>query len=218
MNTFTVNIAIDATDLAVINFASESLTIVLGVTAVVTSASKVGAAQPALVWLAFAPFENNVISFSDSGFLVYAAATMPAPGAVILVGSQATAVAGMVQVFQTDGTFGPAQSGVGLGQNTFAISNLYPASAGYTAFGLCLAATVNGVAVPATPVIANVTPNMQQAQFSPNYGVQVFLQSGTANAMVLPNLIAALPVFQLSATQTTLNLHYNAKIGGFQVV
>jgi hypothetical protein len=216
LSAFTLNIAIDATDLAVINLAGESLTIVLGVTAVVTSASKVSAAQPGLVWLAFAPFENNVISFSDSGFLVYAAATMPAPGAVIQVGSQAPAVAGMVQAFQTDGIFGPAQSGVGLGQNTIAIDNLYTAVAGYTAFGLSLPANVNGLLVATTPLIARVTPNMQQVQFSPNYGVQVFLQTGVENAMVLPNSIAGLAVFQLSAAQTTLNLKYNAKIGSFQ--
>lgn len=218
MSIFTLNIAIDASDLAVINLAGESLTIVFGVTSVVTSASKIYRTQPVLVWLAFAPFENNVVSFSDASYLVYAATVMPAPGAVVQVGSQATAVAGMLQAFQPNGTFGPAQAANELGSNTFAIDNSYPAAAGYSAFGLGLAATVNGSAVAATPLIASVTPNMQQIQLSPNYGVQVFLQTGVENAMILPNSIAALPVFQLSTALTTLNLKYNAKIGGFYVV
>lgn len=215
MSIFTVNIAISATDLSTINLAGESLTIVLGVTALVTSAAKIQSTQPVLVWLAFAPLESNVISFTDASFMIYAASNMPAAGAVVQVGSQAAAVAGMVQPFQPDGTFGQPQSAQ-IGPNTFAVNNAYVAATGYMVFGISLAATLNGQAIAATPLIARVTPNAQQAQFSPNYGLQVFLQSDTENAMVLPNSISSLPVFQLSAGQATLNLQYNAKIGGFQ--
>jgi hypothetical protein len=204
MTTYTLTIQFDPNDLQTISLANELVTIVSDVSAIVTSAQPANTINmmaiipTSVVWQAFQPFENNTVTWSDS-YQLYASQVLPAGGAIIQQQAQQTAVVTKILPYQINGIFGPPESGVSLPMNVFGVSNQYQ-SASYLAFGLSAAANVNGMSIASAPMNASAVPTNQDAQFSPTNNVQVFLQTGTANGMVLPNSIANVTPFLLSAS------------------
>lgn len=208
MSVCELTISIQAADLATILAAGEMVTIVAGVDAIVTSALAADTAGGAVVWLAFSPFSSNQVSWSPQDFQLYAA-NAAQPGLPLQVLSQSTAAEAAFLPFKA----GAFQASVGtLPSGTYGVEN-NQAGAQSMVFGLALNAIVNDVASPAGPMNASLVPLNQNAQFSPNGTIQVFLQTGTANSMVLKNSIADVAAYPVGAG--TLALRYDSTTGSF---
>lgn len=197
---FQINIAIDENGLNTITNANQSVTLVQSV---VSAAETLAVAPPAVVaWLAFQPLENNQIVWSASYYL-YATTTALQTNAVIEFNSQTAAAAqpGWIYTF-TQGQFN-GSAGTGSSYN---LSNQTQGSA--FGFGLAVSATVNGTTafapLNAAPVLYN-----EEAFFTPQDIVSIFLSSAGANGTVLPQLPANALNVTLSSQSPTADVGFN---------
>lgn len=208
MSACSLNISIQEADLATILAAGEMVTIVAGVEAIVTSALVADTAGGAVAWLAFSPFSSNQVSWSPQDYQLYAA-NAAQPGVPLHVLSQSTAADAAFLPFKA----GAFQASVGtLSAGTYGVEN-NQADHPSMVFGLALGAIVNDAASPAGPMNASLVPLNQNAQFSPNGTIQVFLQTQTLNGMVLPNSIADVTAYPIGAG--ALTLRYDSTTGSF---
>lgn len=194
--------------------AGENVTIVTDVAVIVTSAppaSSAGGAPAPVVWQAFSPSADNTVNWSMQGYQLFAAQSASA-NAVIIMQASANAQETRVLLF-AKGTFGPALDGT-LPTNTYGVENQESGS-GEMVFGLTQTATVNGRPVPASPMNASAVPKNQFADFTPFKTLQVFMQTGTENGMVLANSITNVPTLTLSASSPSITLTYSSATGSF---
>lgn len=209
---FTVNISIDSTGLSQIYDAYQSVTLVRSVASFVRSAPamRTAAALPySVVWLAFQPFESNIITWSDACELF--ASTTPAQAGNVIATNATTSGAqpGDTWTLQ-NGQFSRTSSG---GSGYLAANEQ---SNGLT-FGLLVSATVNGAAPVVAPL--NVQPVLynQLGQFTPGETIAVFLSSAGANGTIVPNIAGAGLTVSLTSSAPVVNLGFNDQTNQFYV-
>jgi hypothetical protein len=197
---FELSIAIDPAGLAQINSAYQYVTITRAVNAFAASAAALNNASAlpySVAWLAFTPYQNNVVTWTDACNL-YASTTTGTVNTVITVNSATTAaLAGQSWTFQ-NGQFVLPVAGSG---SAYSVTN---AAANGLSFGLLAAAVVNGTSINAPmnlqPALLNET-----AQFTPSETVSIFLSSVSAAGTVIPN-VSGLTV-TLSAGTTNIGFN-----------
>jgi len=225
MTTYNLTVQFDVQDLNVILQASELVTIVYGVSAVVTSATPALLAgahtnSPSFVWLAFSPLESNVVSWTDS-YALYASSTVEQNGVVVRTSATTPAVSTTVVPFQANGAFGAPLSGAALPADHYGIVNQYNPAATMT-FGLCAGTkpVVNGNPVNDTinTMSASIVPLHQNVQLAASNSLQIFLQTGTSDGMTLPNSIANVAPISFNPGRPNITVRYNSSAGRFEEI
>jgi len=225
MTSYNLTVQFDEQDLNVILQANELVTIVYGVSAIVTSATPalLSATQNTphpIVWLAFAPFQNNHISWADS-YDLYATQTVDQNGVTVRTIATAAAISTTVVPFEGDGAFGKPVSGANLPPGHYGILNQYSPAKTMT-FGLCTATkpVVNGKPVddPISALSASIVPLHQNVQLDPCNSLQVFLQTGTSDGMTLPNSIATVAPIVFNPDRPDIVIRYNSVSGSFEQI
>ncbi len=224
MISFNLTVLFDAQDLNVILQANELVTIVYGVSAVVTSAtpglhSSARSEPPATAWLAFSPIEKNLITWGDN-YELYVSRTTEKDGGTIQTFAKTAAVPTAVVPFLADGVFGKLVDGV-LSPGHYGVLNQYNAF-NYMTFGLCAATNpvINGQQVgdDINIMSASIVPLHQNVQLAPTNSLQVFLQTGTADGMTLPNSIVDVAPIAFSLGHPNVTIRYNSQTGSFERV
>ena len=189
---FELSIAIDQAGVAQINAAFQYVTITRSVTAFAMSAAQISLARTAaalpyaVAWLAFEPFQNNVVTWTDACNL-FVSTTAATVDNVIAVNSATTsAQAGQSWTFQ-NGQFSLASTGSG---STYSATN---AASNGLSFGLLASASVNGTTVNAPMNLQPLLFN-QVAQFTPSETIAIFLSTASTSGTVIPNVSTGLIV------------------------
>jgi len=197
---YQINISIDDAGLQSIYAANQYVTLVKSI---------VSNPLPNLpiAWLAFQPLEGNQVVWIENYYL-YATTSVLQSGATITMTSQTGSAAqlGWIYTFQ-QGIFTGAQ---GSG-STFNVSDEMQGS---FSFGLAQAATVNNVStiapLNAVPVLYN-----EQASFTPQETISVFLSSYSNNGTVISQVASNALVVTLSSQSPTANLGFNDSTNTF---
>lgn len=206
MSVYELSVEFDDADLEVINRAAQKITITRHVA---------GQSANQVAWVAFSPLENNSIQWEDSYYL-YASNSEIQNGATIKVLSDKLALETKQLPFTSTGIFGNPTSVI-LPQGKYGLANQYTTRPSMV-FGLAQTATVQGVAVPASPLNASLVPMNQFATFQPLDKIEVSLEANADNGMVISRVSSnALPI-TFGGSVTKIACKYNAAIGGFQLV
>ncbi len=168
--TFKLNVNFNPQDLSLINSAVELVTIVKQTDG------------PSVVWIAFSPFENNSVVWTEA-YSWYAATAKPSVGAVITPNSKTQASPQMSYTF-AGGVFDAGTPDPILPKGTYKVTNNESTTPSMT-FGLAQAATVNGGASVTNPVNTELVPAQQAETAVPQETILVFLRSGATPGLVL---------------------------------
>ncbi|AGA27234.1 hypothetical protein [Singulisphaera acidiphila] len=194
---YQINISIDQGGLTQIYNANQYVTLVKSV-----QSNPVSSGNLPVAWIAFQPLEVNEITWIENYFL-YATTTVLQSGATISMTSQTNDAiqAGWLYTF-AQGQFTGA-SGTG---STFNLSNQMPNLP--FSFGLAQQATVNSVKtfapLNAVPVLYN-----EQASFTPQEQVSIFLSSYSNNGSVISQVASTALTVMLSSQNPTVNVGFN---------
>jgi len=193
---YTLNIAIDDTGLNQINSNGQYVTVVKSLVT-----DPVGSGNLPIAWLTWSPFENNTVTWQEI-YSMYASTTVLQAGATISMSSHTPTPVqlGYMNTFQS-GHFTSAQGG---GASTFNLTNL---GGGSYNFGLSQTATVNGVSVNA-PLNAVAVGNNQQATFTPQVTVSIFLSSYNNNGVVISQVASSALVVTLNSQLPSANIGF----------
>jgi hypothetical protein len=185
-----MQIQIDQAGLSEIYAANMSVTLARTIAqSVDAAASQAAASQTIVGWQAFAPLQQNTVTWTDQ-FYCFAATTPLVAGQVITMNAQSDLPmqAGLVYEF-AQGHFTAQKTTQNV--NSYIIAN--NTLGGRYVFGMAQTAVVNGVAALnpfcATPVLYN-----QAAYFTPTNVIAVFLSSATRGGAILPPPFNALEV------------------------
>jgi hypothetical protein len=209
---FTINIAINDEGLKNIYGADQSVTLVKSVQSFVDLEAEPGLATqfPVIVaWQAFQPGEQNSVTWTGSYFLC-ATTTPLEENSVIAIGSvtSAAAVPGWTYTLAQGQLAGSPGTGSG-----FIVSNQTPEGS----FSFCMAqsATVNGVASALAPLNAAPVLYNEQAFFTPEETVSIFLSSCSSNGTVIPQTPGNALVITLSSASPTANVGFDDRNNTF---
>lgn len=204
MPSYTLNIDIDSSDLNPIYNAGELITI-----------TKQTSSGSAVAWVAFSPFENNTVTWTDS-YALYASNTSIQAGAVISQMSNVAATPGSLYPF-ANGAFGASSPDPTLPPNTYEISNGMPQFPQLT-FGLAQGVQVNGTGFPNNPINAQPVPASQTATFTPYDTISVFLMSQVQTSQVLTTVVSKSIQLTFGGSTTSQTISYDAQTGGWDLV
>lgn len=206
----TLTITLDATAVATINAAGQSITLAQSVTAMALSGSELAASTLLpLAWLVFSPLESNTITWS-ADYELYATTTPLFMGNVVALNSISVFAPGVapgtVYTFAA-GVF-KAQTGTG---TSYMVSNQ---AQGSFSFGLTATATVNST--PSTGPL-NALPLLfaEEGFFAPPASVLIFLSSATANGTVLPTIPGAALELSLGGGSLAAEVCFNDTTNDF---
>lgn len=194
---YQINISIDDAGLQKIYSAGQFVTLVKSVVSNPTSPSTLPVA-----WLSFQPLEENQITWIENYYL-YATTTVLQSGATIVMTSQTQAPAQLGWIYDfAQGQFSSTQEP----GNTFNVSNQM--QSGSFNFGLAQQATVNNVStfapLNAVPVLYN-----QQASFTPQENISIFLSSFSNNGTVISQVSGNALTVTLTSQQPSANVGFN---------
>jgi hypothetical protein len=201
---YQVNINIDNAGLQAIYAAGQSVTFVKSVVS-----NPVATGNLPIAWLTFQPFQSNQVIWIEN-YSIYASTTIVQSGAVINMTSvtAGSAQLGWLYAFQ-NGIF-TGQSGSG---STFNVSDQVSAPSPLQ-FGLAQTANVNGVSVTAplnaVPVLYN-----QQATFTPQEQISIFLSSYQNNGVVISQVAGNALNVTLSSQNPIANVGFNDATNSF---
>ncbi|MEH2237065.1 hypothetical protein [Nostoc sp.] len=174
MVNYQLNIRLATQDVRTINGAGQKVAIVKSVGN--TSGTPV-------IWVGFAPFENNQVSWQNQ-YGVYASSTQVQSGATIFKTSAVNPASANTFYPFVNGTFN-SPNPPGGGDNTYGISNNY--SQQFT-FGMAQSVTANGNTFDANPLNAVPVLSKQNAVFTPIEIVKVFLFGNFDNGVIISNI------------------------------
>jgi hypothetical protein len=174
MANYQLNIQIATQDVQTINAAGQKVAIVKSVG---------NSSGTPVIWVGFAPFENNQVSWQNQ-YGVYASSTQVQNGATIFKTSAVNPASANVYYPFVNGTFNPPTTPGG-GNNTYGITNSY--SQPFT-FGMAQSVTANGNAFEASPLNAVPVLSNQNALFTPIERVKVFLFANFDNGVIISNI------------------------------
>lgn len=205
MTTYNLNLEISAADLQTIYQAGEKVTI--GKTISPDSP------PPSVVWLSFAPFENNTVTWEEN-YAIYASNTqgMITQTALAPFPSQT----GACYPLTSQGFEAPTTCPVAVPAGEYGAWNQFTQYEAIT-FGLAQVASANGSATQPVAVTAELIPVNQQGIFKPPQTVWVWLQSTVqASGVLLPqDAISAPAIVTFSPQSPTQTLRYDAQQGKF---
>lgn len=199
MPSYTLNIDFESSELHPIYAANEQVTIV-----------KQSAGGTTVAWVAFVPFPNNTVGWSDS-YALYASNTFVQSKAIISQLSNTPASPGLKYPFN-DGLFGSGTRDSSLPPNTYEALNQMSAFPTLT-FGLAQGVQVNGTAQPNNPINAQIVPLNQTAEFTPLDKITVFLQSQVQTGMVLTTVTSQSIELSFGGSTTSQTITYSAASG-----
>lgn len=209
---YTLEIAFAPQDLTTIRAAGEAVVIL-----------RSSAAGIQVVWLAFNPYQNNVVQWNDT-FQLYASQTPLVAGSTLTpVATVSQALARHLYPF-SNGMFGPPQS-ASLPQGQVEVQNAAN-NGGSLTFGLAQSASINGTPSTAfSPVSAQLVPTGQAGFFDFTEELTVMLRSQTHAAEVIdyvPVSVGAQAVAQsaaitlrFSSANATQSIQYDGANGTF---
>jgi hypothetical protein len=205
MSSFSVSMAFNQQDLE--RFYATGTNVVI--------AKPTGGGTPNVAWVVYRPLMSNTVSWTENyGIYVSNAEVQNGATLVQMSATPYPAVASMLYTLTASGSIlGPTSGGT---QNSYTIINAYNnLPKGYLTMGLFQSANVNGTevlggAVSAAPVIYNSSATM-----TPFTIVYVWTQSQVLSNTVVTNVTSPMTQLQLSATNNTANLLYNASSGTF---
>lgn len=174
-----------------------------------------------VVWLAFSPFQSNVLTWDDTCSL-YAATGTLTPGTVIVPAALVAATAQLEYPF-SGGAFQTPQKNPDLPPGTYQVLNA-PGNASALVFGTAQTPNLNGQTVSFCPVEAATVPVGFAGMFTPVNELTVMLRSQTVTAQVIDYVPvkAAASVVQgpalvltFTAATRTQTIRYSAATGAF---
>jgi hypothetical protein len=197
---YTVNISISAADVSRIWQAGQAVMFAKPMFGAVTGAKAYTATV--VGWIAFLPYESNQVSW-EAAYYAYATTSPMTPGTSITVNSTCPqqAQTGMVYLFE-NGVF-TAQKGSG---EYIFIRNMV--SGPLLSFGLVQTATVNHQQMT-SPVNAIMILYHQEATFTPEENVYIFLASSSSGGTILQAIPQNALAVPLTAQSPTANVGYN---------
>lgn len=204
MPTFTLNVEFNSADLAAIKAANEQVVILK--TAQITNND--------VVWVAFAPFAENTVSWEDD-YAVYASNQSLEQGAVVQLSATQKAKPELIYPF-TAGAFGAPKKAPSIGPSTYEISN-QDFDTPSLIFGLAQAAQVNGTVTKYSPLNAEVVLRGQQARFTPFDSISVLLMSKAEPGFVISEVFGTPIVLQFGGSQNAITIAYDGKKGVFVI-
>jgi len=200
---FEIDITIDQTGVEQINSSGQKVTLVQSV---VSDPLETG--NLPIAWLAFSPLEQNVVSWQEN-YYIYATTTQVQSGATIQMTSQTSGAAqeGFLYTF-ANGIFTGAAGG---GADTFNAKNAMSSAFG---MGLAQQAMVNNVQTFAPLNVSTVLAN-ENASFTPEITLSVFLSSVQNNGSVLSQVAGNAFSFTLTSQAPSINLDFNDSTNTF---
>jgi hypothetical protein len=138
-----------------------------------------------LAWIAFDPFMNNTVSWTDT-YALYASKSIVEAGATIDRLDDIEAAQQKVYAF-SQGAFAEGQKSSDLSAGQYKVINDY-ASEDWLTFGMAQHVQVNGTAYPNHPINAVVVPREHTAVFTPYEKVKVSLRAHMRNSLVVSDV------------------------------
>jgi hypothetical protein len=203
---YTLNISIDDAGLKQIAALGQSVTVVKS-----TIVNPLVSGNLPVAWLTWKPWESNIVSWQEI-YSMYASTTVLQAGATIAMTSHTPAPVqlGYMNTFQS-GYFINAAGG---GTSTFNLTNL---GGGSYNFGLSQQAIVNGTTVNA-PLCAVPVGNDEQATFTPEVTVSIFLSSYSNNGVVISQVAGNACIVTLSSQTPTANIGFTDSTNTFYLM
>jgi hypothetical protein len=200
---YQLNIAIDSTGLSNIYAAGQAVTLVKSVVS-----NPLASGNLPIAWVTFQPFQANAVSWIEN-YNMYATTTQLTAGAQIVQTSVtgAPVMTGWTYTFET-GQFTGAQGG---SSGTYNMAN---DQQGMFNFGLSQQAMVNNVPVMA-PLNAIPVMYNEQASFTPQENVSVFLSNVINNGVVLSQVSSNALAVTLTSQSPTANIGFNDSTNTF---
>lgn len=194
MGQYQLNFTIDAAGVSQINQSGQLVTIV-------KSVSPAGTGGTTVAWLAFAPLEQDIVTWDESYF-IYATTTEIESGATITMTSVTADAVVFDQVYTLEsGAFSGAPGGT---SDTYVAQN---SNGGTLSFGLSQQANVNGTTVTA-PINAIPVLNNETVSFTPEVTVTIFLSNVTNNGVVISDVYSTPLTVTLTSTAPAANIGF----------
>lgn len=202
MPSYTLNILFDEqTDLQTIYQAKERLTLM-----------KQTEPGSQLAWIAFDPFMNNTVEWTDT-YAVYASKKIVEAGATIDRLADIEASQQKVYAFQNGG-FLEGQKSSQLTPGQYQVNNNY-AQEEWLTFGMAQDVQVNGTAFPSHPINAVVVPRDHTAVFTPYEKIKVMLRASMRNSLVVSDVSSNALTLTYGGGVTEHTIRYEPSGGKF---
>ena len=199
MSSYQLTIQLATKDAHSINASQQKVTIIKEVA---------GSSGMKVAWVAFTPFENNVIEWKEE-YGVYASTTEAQAGAEIIKTSAVNpATSGVFYPFET-GAFDSPEGDAK--QNNYGIENKY--SQQFT-FGIAQSVTANGNKFNANPLNAVPVMSKEKATFTPIEKLTVFLQGQFNNGAIISDITSDALVVDMTSNPS-VTIHYDSSQGKF---
>lgn len=186
---------------------------------------KVALAKPTIggtvevLWVDFAPLENNTITWSEN-YSIYASTTsLAAPGTVITKKSEVaggSASTGALYLFENNGTFSGPTVDRNVGNSTFSVRNdmsyeRYP----YLTFGLLQSAEVNAKPEINRPISATSVLATQTIRMTPLTNVYIWLEAHFSSSSIITTVEGNKSSATFGGGVDSIALVYDPKTGKF---
>jgi hypothetical protein len=165
-----------------------------------------------LAWVAFDPFMNNVVEWTDT-YALYAAKGEMIGGGTIQPLSTTQASPQKVYTF-SQGAFGDGEASSELSPGQYKVVNGFT-SADWLTFGLAQAATVNGTAHTNRPVNAVVVPREQSAVFTPHGQIEVTLRKAAYDSLIVSEVASQPLILTYGNGVSEHTIRYDSTSGRF---
>jgi len=165
-----------------------------------------------VIWIATAPFENNVVEWNNE-FQLYSSRQEAKNGATIKKLSETKAIENHTFDFK-DAVFQSSQSEDKIGANKYGVHNSMSEYASLT-FGLAASVSVNGKKEGGKPINAILLPYNHTAVMSPVEKVSVFLASDIDDGVVQTKGYSNMIQLIYSGNQTEKSIRYDTSKGMF---
>lgn len=165
-----------------------------------------------LAWIAFDPFMNNTVEWTDD-YALYASKSIVESGATIERLADITASQQKVYAFQ-NGAFAEGQKSPELSPGQYQVDNNYTQEDWLT-FGLAQHVQVNGTALPNRPINAVVVPRDHSAVFTPYEKIKVMLRASMRNSLVVSDVASNAITLTYGGGVTEHTIRYEASGGKF---
>jgi hypothetical protein len=208
---YQINIAIDGAGLRKIYGVHQSVALVKKIDGFVAAVEQDDSFDlSSVVWLSFRPLQENQLVWVEN-YDLYATTTALTLGAAIAISAKTNAPVqpGMLYTFK-QGQFYP---GTGSG-SAYNVANQM--AAGNFSFGLAQQAIINGVStlapLNASPVLYN-----QQASFTPEETISIFLASCSANGTYIGQIDGSALTITLSSQNPRVDLGFDDSTNSFYI-
>jgi len=168
-----------------------------------------------LAWIAFDPFKNNLVEWSDN-YAIYASKSKVESGATVTRLADTIATPGKRYLFE-GGALHSGKKDSSLKAGEYQVYNAYP-GARYLTFGMAQDVQVNGTPYPNNPINAVTVPAKQTVNFIPYEKIMVCLRNSMRNSLVFSEVTSEDLVLTYGGGATEHTIHYESGNGRFKLV